>query len=44
MCGRGRRAVKVGVVRRTEGDKKLVQQKRRSPKSQLSFSFLVGNY
>ena len=32
-CARGRRAVKVGVVRRTEGDKKLVQQKRRSPKS-----------
>ena len=26
MCGRGSRTVKVGVVRRTEDDKKLAQQ------------------
>ena len=26
MCGKGRRAVKVGVVRRTEDGKKLAQQ------------------
>ena len=48
MCQRGRRAVKVGVVRRTDDSKRLAQQsivsRVHSLTLELLFSFLPEKY